>query len=267
MEASINGETALIRASRAGRAETVKMLLEARANTEAVTTDGDTALPLACVHPDIVRMLLDARASMEVSNHDGETALIRASRADSPESVKLLLEARANTDVVTFKYGDTALTAAIYYFRTDVVKLLLDARANMEAVTTDGDTALLLACKSKKTPLLSMLLDARASMEVHNNGETALIRASRAGSPESVKLLLEARANTEAATTVGYAGLVCLDARGIRMEASINGETALIRASRAGRAETVKMLLEARANTEAVTTEMPGASIQVNPKP
>ena len=97
MEASINGETALIRASRAGRAETVKLLLEARANTEAVTTDGDTALPLACVHPDIVRMLLDARASMEVSNH-GETALIRASRADSPESVKLLLEARANTE-------------------------------------------------------------------------------------------------------------------------------------------------------------------------
>ena len=146
MEASINGETALIRASRAGRAETVKLLLEARANTEAVTTDGDTALPLACVHPDIVRMLLDARASMEVSDH----------------------------------------------------------------------------------------------------GETALIRASRADSPESVKLLLEARANTEAATTVGYAGLMCLDARGICMEASINGETALIRASRAGRAETVKLLLEAR---------------------
>ena len=164
--------------------------------------------------------------------------------------------------MVTFKYGDTALTAATYYCRTDVVKLLLDARANMEAVTTDGDTALLLACTNKKIqihiPILSMLLDARAKMEVNNNGETALSVASRAGSPEAVNLLLEARANTEAATTVGYAGLMCLDARGIRMEASINGETALIQASRANRAETVKLLLEARTNTEAVTTEKPG---------
>ena len=87
---------ALLRAARAGNADTVKSLLASpNVDVNGVDADGNTALIEAARfgHDDVVEALLIARADVSAKNKQGKTALMLASEGGHDDCVRLLTEA------------------------------------------------------------------------------------------------------------------------------------------------------------------------------
>jgi len=142
------GLTALMMASRNSKTEstenTVKMLIEAKANVDLQEKDGWTALMMASRYSNgdstenTVKMLIEAKANVDLQNNDGWTALMMAcgySNGDSTENtVKMLIEAKANIDLHN-NNGWTALMMACRNSTTEstenTVKMLIEADDNL----------------------------------------------------------------------------------------------------------------------------------------
>jgi len=94
-----NPETdALLRAARAGHADTIKSLLASPgADVNASDGRGNTALMEAARygHDEVVQALLVAKADGRVKNHDGKTALMLAAEGGHDETVRMLKQAGA----------------------------------------------------------------------------------------------------------------------------------------------------------------------------
>lgn len=99
------GGTKLHAASERGHAETVRVLLEADAYTEAMNARFETPVMAAAARPfmglpgnnaEAIQLLLEAGANIEAVNLDNETALHLASHWGNFEAVRVLLEAGAN---------------------------------------------------------------------------------------------------------------------------------------------------------------------------
>jgi len=95
--ATTTAETdALLRAARAGNADTVKSLLASpNVDVNGVDADGNTALIEAARfgHDDVITALLVARANVNAKNKQGKTALMLASEGGHDECVRLLTQA------------------------------------------------------------------------------------------------------------------------------------------------------------------------------
>src|SRR5689334_1427287 len=87
---------ALLRAARAGNADTVKTLLTSpNVDVNGVDAEGNTALIEAARfgHDDVVQALLIAKADVNVKNKQGKTALMLASEGGHDDCVRLLMQA------------------------------------------------------------------------------------------------------------------------------------------------------------------------------
>src|SRR6185369_2742508 len=95
--ATTTAETdALLRAARAGNADTVKSLLASpNVDVNGVDADGNTALIEAARfgHDDVITALLVARANVNAKNKQGKTALMLAAEGGHDECVRLLTQA------------------------------------------------------------------------------------------------------------------------------------------------------------------------------
>ena len=95
--ATTSAETdALLRAARAGNADTVKSLLASpNVDVNGVDADGNTALIEAARfgHDDVITALLIARANVSAKNKQGKTALMLAAEGGHDECVRLLTQA------------------------------------------------------------------------------------------------------------------------------------------------------------------------------
>ena len=90
---------ALLRAARAGNADTVKTLLTSpNVDVNAVDAEGNTALIEAARfgHDDVVQALLIAKADVNVKNKQGKTALMLASEGGHDDCVRLLTQASSS---------------------------------------------------------------------------------------------------------------------------------------------------------------------------
>lgn len=115
-----NAMTALLHAARRGLAETVQALLAAGASVDAVNSDGNNALWLACYadSPACAELLIRAGVAIDQANLTGATALMYAASAGRDRMVQLLLQAgadpeRRNQD--DFTAFDMAATETAYF--------------------------------------------------------------------------------------------------------------------------------------------------------
>lgn len=240
----VDGRTALISASAAGKIEAVKFLLAFRARTDLVCTERavfpeyeGSAMMLAAKngHADIVKMLIAAKAGLETEDHSGRTVLMIAADSGSEELVDMLLKARADV-----RHQDTCGSTALFHAAesgyADIARRLIDAGADVRHRDAEGATVLMRCAKdspetwklliargaevsavspTRSTPLwnalerpllVKMLLDAGADVSVRlQDGDTCLMLAAYAGNTETVKLLLSAGADPDARNDAGKA--------------------------------------------------------------
>ena len=184
-----------MQASARGYTEIVPVLLEANADKDLKSREGNTALICACEkgNVDIVRVLLEARANHDDANRDGNTALICACEQDHVETTYMMLEAGARKNVKN-KFGKTALHCAGDKGHVKIVHLLVEAGAYIDLVDSDGNTALVRESMSRRdcTPAGgSQSQHEFKNRNSHHAERTAVMWASAEGHVETVRLLLE----------------------------------------------------------------------------
>ncbi len=123
------GETALMAAASFGHIEVVKMLLKAGADPAKENKRGNTPFGLAAWnnHPLILIEFIKNGINIELMNEDGFTSLHLASYNHSYESMKILLEYRAdptlaNTDGIIpldYPHSQTLWKRFLDYYKTD----------------------------------------------------------------------------------------------------------------------------------------------------
>ena len=188
------GLPALIAATRdshQGRPDAVMTLLTNGADPRCVDAEGNTPLHYAAraAQPVVAALLCDAGAPIDATNHEGQTPLAIASAAGKCDSVRFLLERRANPQV---ERAQPALVAAAGMTDEDpdLVKLLLKHKAAVDARDIMGRTALISAALHDNPDIAAALLKAGADVDAADDrGTTALMEAARAGAAEVVDVL------------------------------------------------------------------------------
>ena len=240
------GLTALLFASRQGEIETVLALLDAKADINAVDSDGNNALVLATLngHYDLTQLLIDRGADPNIAAKNGRTALYTAVEMHdvdwSPRP------ARKETDKTT---------------SMDIIHALLDHKANVNAQLTApapiekhaqdmgdktigaGATPFTRAARSADVELMHLLLDKGADPKlVGKDNQTALMVAAGLNWNDHIK-------GTEAEALQAVQLCVSL---GLDVNAATDkGETALQGAAKRGADSITKYLVEKGVNVNA----------------
>ena len=160
-----DGASALFKASQAGHAEVVSLLLGRRADCE----QGDSHMsPLMIAvrfwQAEVVKRLLEARASIEQSGESLQSPLQLAVSNSDMQMATLLAHFGAKMDQA-LQNGRTVLTMAAHCGDIHMVKCLLRARANINQSDEQGLTALTIAARRMQTPLIRLLVDTGADKD------------------------------------------------------------------------------------------------------
>ncbi len=120
-----------------------------------------TALMLAAYngHTEIARVLLDHGARVDDRDGGGRTALMYAASGPYEETVRLLLEWKADPLAVDQEERFTALMFAAAEGHADVVQTLLRHGSDKDIVDVDGDKALDFAARNGHEEVVRLLSD------------------------------------------------------------------------------------------------------------
>jgi ankyrin repeat protein len=125
-----------------------------------------TPLAVACTNgrAEIIKRLLDAGADANTVTVDGETVLMDAARTGKAEAVKLLLAHGAKVNAREELRGQSALMWAAAENNVDVVNTLVEAGADINARSKGGFTPLLFAVRAGGKGTVLSLLDRGADV-------------------------------------------------------------------------------------------------------
>ena len=161
------GETPLMTCARTGAADAVRLLVEYGAAVNAKEPrQNQTALMWAAAerHPDVVQALIDAHADLKANSKQGFTAAHFAARVGDLESLKLLMAAGVDINILTQAEGVSNRTTS----QLNIAK----------TVGTIGYTPLLVAVVRGQVDLALYLLDHGADPNILAAGYTPLHWAS-----------------------------------------------------------------------------------------
>jgi ankyrin repeat protein len=279
--------TALISAAANGQAETLQLLLAAKADPNRKTQKGHTALIFASWrgHLEAVKALLAGGATVDLVSGEGYTALRAAAVNGNTDTLQTLLDRGAN---VKNPANLTIVQDTACKDHVDAVRILLEHGVPID--DKPGQTpALYCAARSGNERMLTLLLDKGANINLKNQGDqnrTPLIIAAANGRLGAIRLLLDRNADLDATSNPSgnYTYTALLHALGplqnYRTQGSLgsqrerdnteivnlllargananlgwyNNDTALIFAARNGWADIVKTLVEKGANVNATT--------------
>ena len=188
----------LIDAVKANDVTTVRTLLDARADVNAVQPDGTTALHWAVERDatEIVQLLIRAGANVKATNRYGATPLWLASVNGNAATIGVLLEAGADPSAASDQ-GETALMVAARTGKVDAVNLLLARGADPNVKEQwRGQTALMWAASEGYAPVIEALVARGADISARSNGGfTAILFAAREGRIATVDALIKAGAD------------------------------------------------------------------------
>ena len=248
--AQADGTTALHWAAYHGDAPTARQLLAAHANPGLVTDTGMTPLALACEsgNPELVKLLLAGGADANQALSNGETPLMMASRTGSVAVLKELLAHAAKIDARERLRGTTALMWAAANGNTDAVRLLISRGAEVNAKSG--------TVKPGRLPYLAESSRSRIEefIEGHGQGGTVVRQDAadaKAGVQDDAAALAAAdRALSEERVRAKAALAKFSDPapEAHRGPKQFGGLTPLLFATRQGDLETVKVLLQAKAD-------------------
>lgn len=205
---SIVGALPLARAAARGSAAIVALLLAHGAPLNALEerhlhSEGGSALIAAAHggHLEALSLLLEAGADTELLTDHGETALSRAAAEGHLAVAELLLDAGAAPNRPVGFDGKTALMVAAEWRREELVSLLLARGADPTILSSDGRTAVHFAAglgygQGNAVSIVTKLLEAGCPANLRGEGaETALFPAARFESADVVRSLLEGGAD------------------------------------------------------------------------
>lgn len=199
----------IIKAVRAGDAETVRALVAEGADVNAAYGDGATALHWAVDRDDaaLVGLLLSAGARAGAADDLGVTPLALACQNGNARLAKVLLDNRADPNAAR-ESGETPLMTAARVGAVDVIKLLLANGADIDAMENfRGQTALMLAVVENHAPAVAGLIAAGASVTARTkNRFTPLLFAAQQGNVEIARLLLASGADANESAPDGIGG-------------------------------------------------------------
>jgi ankyrin repeat protein len=257
---STDGQSPAYIAAEQNLPEVLALLLEAKADPSAATTDdGTTPVYIAAEreHVELLRLLLEAKADPSAATtDDGTTPINIASERGHLDVVELLLEAKADPSTATVTDGATPVFAASQEGHLDVVAMLLAAGATTSNVLTGGDSyngqgVVSVAAEGGHLDVVRLLVAAGAptGTVLASNGATDLWLACKGGHADVVRYLLNLD-TVEINRPRSDPPLTNLtpDLRG-------PGTTALWIAAHYGEYEVVQLLLTAKADPSTAATD------------
>mmetsp|Transcript_30969 Transcript_30969/g.53237 ORF Transcript_30969/g.53237 Transcript_30969/m.53237 type:complete len:341 (-) Transcript_30969:486-1508(-) len=152
----------------------MKILDGKKENVNAKGFMGFTALIQAAEnnHGPICNSLINAGANIEDTTNDGDTALIMAASHAAMSAVKVLVEKGAKLEARGFN-GNTAIIAAAQNAHDEVVDYLIENGANEKATNNNGKTGLVLLIDDKNVKK-QMQAKSGAAVKVWEDGKEYL---------------------------------------------------------------------------------------------
>ena len=267
---NIQGDTALIVATRFGYLPLLQLLLEHDADIHIQNLLGETALHAAVKFRDpntksrhalLVRELLNNGANPDICDKHGRTPLMSASASGEDELVRVLLEKNADLHIEDI-LGQTALRHAIVGGHERVVRVLLanDAHPESKPGQSNLRTSLSYAAEKGIETMLQIILNSSQSIDLEDNEpKTPLWYAVINRNENFARLLLENGANpnpyigyTEETSLLSFAvaqdmesfvHLLMLHGAELDARTGSDGLTPLCVAAALGRDEIVNLLL------------------------
>ena len=172
------GETALLLACKSAQPTIVNLLLQNGADPNISDTRRYTSLHAAvygCCANETLQEIINHEVQLDYQDIHGNTALLLACSYRQQESVKILLEAGSNPNIVD-NNGDTCLHAGVRTgCRKKIIRTIIDHCFDVNATNKKTRTALVVACMFNNEGAIKVLLDAGADPNIADvDGYTCL---------------------------------------------------------------------------------------------
>ena len=182
------------------------VFLSGAATCLAASTEADGFIE-AAKRKDIaaIRTLVERKANVNAASPDGTTALHWAAHLNDIETAELLLRSGAIVKAAN-RYGVTPLTLACTNGGAAMIELLLKAGADPNTATPEGETVLMTASKTGKLDAVNVLLARGAEVNRKEawRGQTALMWAAGEGNLAVVERLIEQGADKNMRSSSGF---------------------------------------------------------------
>ena len=254
------GATPLQYAVLTGRAKMTRLLLTAGASLGSEYRDGQSLLHVAAArgYVPVIDLLVEAKADMQALDANGNTPLDSAVLHNQPFAVNELLQRHANASYVHPLTGRGALHEACMRGFANLVQPLIDAGADPTARDRFGETPLDIALAYKNGNVVATLLHLGQNLkESQKIAEETMESATLRGQTEIARILLDNGfdANKPSANGSSYLNDAALRGQkkmvqllldhGASLTArNASGGTALHDAALGGNAEVVALLLD-----------------------
>jgi ankyrin repeat protein len=141
------------------QAGVLSMVLNMGADVNAVGSDGNRALDIACLKGDAAsaRILLEHGANPSLRNKTGSTPLHDAALSGNKEVVEMLLARGADVSAQDPESKSTPLHYAASFGRLEAVRTLVEHGADVSARDSKGQTALQLAISNQQEEVSAFL--------------------------------------------------------------------------------------------------------------